>query len=244
MMEHPTPRRAFEACIKDIVQCLAAICDTEVVILADPAQLKELEHDDGSCVLKYQVEPFIKHFKFDFEFIPIEAGYVKHRQYDHYDARIGLRIHLPDPIENILRGRFSNALVHGADYTLSGHSDLEFEMVYDGLLVCFLTTGFDNFTVDGMTDTMLRHSYAQIVQDLDPIMPWLKFSRFFAQQHYKHEQIENIQKRLPSILNNALQNKGIADAHVFTLCELSGSFDPALRLFKKRYGDLFAEELE
>ena len=67
MMEHPTPRRAFEACIKDIVQCLAAICDTELVILADPAQLKELENDDGSCVLKYQVESFVKHFKFDFE---------------------------------------------------------------------------------------------------------------------------------------------------------------------------------
>jgi hypothetical protein len=47
-------------------------------------------------------------------------------------------------------------------------------------------------------------------------------------------------KRLPSILDNALQNKSIADAHVFTLCELSGSFEPALRLFKKRYGDLFA----
>ena len=41
----------------------------------------------------------------------------------------GLRIHLPDPIENILRARFGNALVHGADYTLSGHSDLEFEFV-------------------------------------------------------------------------------------------------------------------
>ena len=105
----------------------------------------------------------------------------------------------------------------------------------------FLQTGFDNFTVDGMTDTMLRHSYAQIVQDLDPVMPWLKFARFLSQQHYNREQMENIQKRLPSILDNALQNKGIADAHVFTLCELSGSFDPALRLFKKRYGDLFAD---
>ena len=121
---------------------------------------------------------------------------------------------------------------------------MTFEFVVDGVLVSFLRLEFNNFTVDGMTDTMLRHSYAQIVQDLDPIMPWLKFARFLAQQHYKHEQIENIQKRLPSILNNALQNKGIADAHVFTLCELSGSFDPALRLFKKRHGDLFAEELE
>ena len=61
MMEHSAGRKAFEACIVEIVQCLAAICDTELVILADQAQLKELEHDDGSCVLKYQVEPFIKH---------------------------------------------------------------------------------------------------------------------------------------------------------------------------------------
>jgi hypothetical protein len=159
-------------------------------------------------------------------------------------ARVGLRIHLPSQIENILCAQFSSSLMDQVDYALTGHSDLEFEMVYDGLLVCFLTTGFDNFTVDGMTDTMLRHSYAQIVQDLDPIMPWLKFARFLAQQDYTYEQMENIQKRLPSILNNGLQNKGIADAHVFTLCELSGSFEPALRLFKKRYGDLFVEELE
>jgi hypothetical protein len=41
-------------------------------------------------------------------------------------------------IENILRARFGNVLVHGADYTLSGHSDLEFEFVVDGVLVSFL----------------------------------------------------------------------------------------------------------
>ena len=71
-------------------------------------------------------------------------------------------------------------------------------------------------------------------------MPWLRFARFLAQQNYNHEQMENIQKRLPSILDNALRNPSSTDVHVFTLCELSGSFDPALRLFRKHYGDLFA----
>jgi len=241
MMEHSTPRRAFEACIKDIVQCLAAICDTELVIFADPAQLKELEHGDGSCVLNYQVEPFVKHFKFDFEFIPIEAGYVKHRQYDHYDARIGLRIHLPDPIENIIRARFGNALVHGADYTLSGHSDLEFEFVVDGVLVSFLRLEFNNFTVDSMTDTMLRHAYLDIVNELKPIIPWLRFLRYLSEESCDPEPLANIQKQLPIIIENAVNNPSITDRHVFTLCELSGSFEPALRLFKKLYGDLFAD---
>ena len=241
MMEHSTPRRAFEACIKDIVQCLAAICDTELVICADPVQLKELEHDDGSCVLNYQVEPFVKHFKFDFDFIPIEAAYLKHRQYDHYDARIGLRIHLPDPIENIIRARFGNALVHGADYTLSGHSDLEFEFVVDGVLVSFLRLEFNNFTVDSMTDTMLRHAYLDIVNDLEQVVAWLRFLRYLSEESCDPEPLENIQKQLPIIIENAVKNPSIADRHVFTLCELSGSFDPALRLFKKRYGDLFTD---
>ena len=243
-MEHSTPRRAFEACIKDIVQCLAAICDTELVIFADPAQLKELEHGDGSCVLNYQVEPFVKHFKFDFDFIPIEAAYLKHRQYDHYDARIGLRIHLPNPIENIIRAQFENALVHGADYTLSGHSDLEFEFVVDGVLVSFLRLEFNNFTVDSMTDTMLRHAYLDIVNELEPIIPWLRFLRYLSEESCDPEPLENIQKQLPIIIENALNNPSITDRHVFTLCELSGSFEPALRLFKKRYGDLFVEELK
>ena len=240
MMEHSTPRRAFEACIVEIVQCLSAICDTELVILADPAQLKELEHDDGSCVLNYQVEPFVKHFKFDFDFIPIEAAYLKHRQYDHYDARIGLRIHLPNPIENIIRAQFENALVHGADYTLSGHSDLEFEFVVDGVLVSFLHLEFNNFTVNSMTDTMLRHAYLDIVNELEPIIPWLRFLRYVSEESCDPEPLENIQKQLPIIIENAVNNPSITDRHVFMLCELSGSFDPALRLFKKRYGDLFA----
>src|SRR6056300_456309 len=87
-------------------------------------------------------------------------------------ARIGLRIHLPNPIENILRAQFDNALVHGADYTLSGHSDLEFEFVVDGVLVSFLRIEFNNFTVDSMTDTMLRHAYLDIVNDLEQVVPW------------------------------------------------------------------------
>ena len=240
MMEHPTPRRAFEACIVEIVQCLSAICDTELVIFADPKEIEALAHGNEPCTLNYQVEPFVKHFKFDFDFIPIEAAYLKHRQYDHYDARIGLRIHLPNPIENILRAQFDNALVHGADYTLSGHSDLEFEFVVDGVLVSFLRLEFNSFTVDSMTDTMLRHAYLDIVNELEPIVPWLRFLRYLSEESCDPEPLENIQKQLPIIIENAVNNPSIADRHVFTLCELSGSFEPALRLFKKRNVDLFA----
>ena len=244
MMDQSADRQAFETRIVEIVQCLAGLCDTEIGIRADPNQIASLSDEDGSQILSYEVAPTPQHFQFDCDLVPIEAAYLKNREYDHYAARVGLRIHLPSQIENILRAQFSSSLIDQVDYALTGHSDLEFEMVYDGLLVCFLQTGFDNFTVDGMTDTMLRHSYAQIVHDLDPLMPWLRFARFLVQQHYNHEQMKNIQKRLPSIFDNALQNQSIADAHVFTLCELSGSFEPALRLFKKRYGDLFVKELE
>ena len=150
-MEHNSDRKAFEACIVEIVQCLAGLCDTEIGIHADLNQIASLSDEEGSQILGYEVAPTPQHFQFDCDLVPIEAAYLKHKEYDQYMARV------------------------------------------------------------------------------------------LAQQHYKHEQIENIQKRLPSILNNALQNKSIADAHVFTLCELSGSFEPALRLFKKRYGDLFVD---
>ena len=62
--------------------------------------------------------------------------------------------------------------------------------------------------------------------------------------HCNPQRLDTIQKQLPIILENALNNPSILDAHVFTLCELSGSFEPAMRLFKKRYGDQFSEELE
>ena len=190
------------------------------------------------------MKPFVKNFQFDFEFIQTEAAYLKHKKYDHHDVSIGLRIHLPAPITTILRKHFYSELLDNVDYALTGHSNIVFELVINGMLYCNLKHDFDNFTVDSMTDPMLRHAYADIVNELKPLMLWLRFASFLVQQHYNHEQMENIQKRLPSILDNALQNQSIADAHVFTLCELSGSFDPALRLFKKRYGDLFMEELE
>ena len=56
------------------------------------------------------------------------------------------------------------------------------------------------------------------------------------------QRLETIQQHLPVILESALNNPSVADTHVFTLCELSGSFEPAMRLFKKRYGDLFVKE--
>ena len=159
-MEHNSDRKAFEACIVEIVQCLAGLCDTEIGIHTDLDQIASLSDEDGSQILGYEVAPTPQHFQFDCDLVPIEAAYLKHKEYDHYVARVGVRIHLPSQIENILRAQFSSSLMDQVDYALTGHSDLEFEMVYDGLLVCFLTTGFDNFTVDGMTDTMLRHSYA------------------------------------------------------------------------------------
>ena len=241
VLEHISDRKAFEACIVEIMQCLSAICDTELVIFADPKEIEALAHGNKPCTLNYQVEPFVKNFKFDFDFIPIEVAYLKHRQYDHYDARIGLRIHLPDPIENILLTQFGNALVHGAGYTLSGYSDLEFEFIADGVLVSFLRLEFNNFTVDSMTDTMLRHEYVDIVNELEPIAPWLRFLRYLSEESCDPEPLENIQKQLPIIIESAVNNPSIAYRHVFTLCELSGSFEPALRLFKKRYGDLFED---
>ena len=116
---------------------------------------------------------------------------------------------------------------------------MEFEFVVDGVLVSFLRLEFNSFTVDSMTDTMLRHAYLDIVNKLEPIVPWLRFLRYLSEENCDPEPLENIQKQLPIIIENAVKNPSIADAHVFTLCELSGSFEPALRLFKKRYVDLF-----
>ncbi|MDB4593274.1 hypothetical protein OAH85_07120 [Paracoccaceae bacterium] len=65
-----------------------------------------------------------------------------------------------------------------------------------------------------------------------------------SEEDCERQRLEIIQQHLPIILENALNNPSISDAHVFTLCELSGSFEPAMRLFKKRYGDQFSEELE
>ena len=91
---------------------------------------------------------------------------------------------------------------------------------------------------------MLRHTYLDIVNKLEPIVPWLRFLRYMSEEDCDPQRLDTIQKQLPIILENALNNPSISDAHVFTLCELSGSFEPAMRLFKKRYGDLFSEELE
>ena len=37
-MKHNSDRKAFEACIVEIVQCLAGLCDTEIGIHTDLAE--------------------------------------------------------------------------------------------------------------------------------------------------------------------------------------------------------------
>ena len=48
MMEHNSDRKAFEACIVEIVQCLAGLCDTEIGIHTDLNQIASLSDEDGS----------------------------------------------------------------------------------------------------------------------------------------------------------------------------------------------------
>ena len=54
-MEHTSDRKAFEACIVEIVQCLAGLCDTEIGIHTDPNQIASLANEGGSQILGYEV---------------------------------------------------------------------------------------------------------------------------------------------------------------------------------------------
>ena len=110
MMEQSADRQAFETRIVEIVQCLAGLCDTEIGIHTDPNQIASLSDEDGSQILGYEEAPTPQHFQYDCDLVPIEAAYLKHREYDDYSARLGLRIHLPSQIENILPAQFSSSL--------------------------------------------------------------------------------------------------------------------------------------
>ena len=78
-MEHNSDRKAFEACIVEIVQCLAGLCDTEIGIHTDLNQIASLSDQEESQILGYEVAPTPQHFQFDCDLVPIEAAYLKHK---------------------------------------------------------------------------------------------------------------------------------------------------------------------
>ena len=45
-MEHNSDRKAFEACIVEIVQSLAGLCDTEIGIYTDLNQIASLSDEE------------------------------------------------------------------------------------------------------------------------------------------------------------------------------------------------------
>ena len=59
---------------------------------------------------------------------------------------------------------------------------MKFEFIVDGVSVSFLRLEFNNFTVDSMMVTMLRHAYLDLANELEPIAPWLRFLRYMSEE--------------------------------------------------------------
>jgi hypothetical protein len=239
MAEPLNPRQQLEQSIVKIIQCLGALCDTHLALYTDTDAIGTCEAASDKLDIGYEVSPVSKHLQFDLNFINTESTRITHHEFDQYCAYLGVRLSLPDVIENILRSVYKNQLFPDVTFAVTGHATLRLEQVDHGMLCGVLRKDFIDFEFDSMTDTMLRHAYPKVLRDLEPLMPWLEFSCFLLEQNYNYEHLKHMQLEFAKIMKQALISPQLHHPHVFKLCELAGSFDPALRLFRKRYPALF-----
>ncbi len=90
------------------------------------------------------------------------------------------------------------------------------------------------FQFDSMTDTMLRHGYSALAAELEIIMPWLEFAEYCAHNARSYEQLVKLQKDFVDVLMHVIKDPSFPTQKLFTLCEIDNSFQPAVRLIKRR----------
>jgi len=232
-------RRQLEQHMVDIVSCLGALCDTHISVYTDTEKIRNGEAASGGFNVGYNVDLISEHFQFELEFIEIKEICIAYAGDSIFHADLGVRLTLPTVIENLLRSAYSNILFPDAEFAVTGRARLQLEQLDFGTFIAALKTDFVDFQFDSMTDTMLRSAYPFVLKSLAALMPWIKFVHFLADQHYDREHLVNMQVEFCDIMEQAVVRPKASHAHVFALCDLAGSFDPALRLFQKPHSALF-----
>lgn len=119
------------------------------------------------------------------------------------------------------------------DFKLSGNIKFGGDIVDDHVCVCDLSESVLGFEFDTPSDCFLRNSYGNINDELMPFVMWVEL----IDKLYKHNMTtvssDLLKDALEEIFNFLAKNKNQSFEKAKTLCEVSNSIDPMLRLIER-----------
>jgi hypothetical protein len=227
-------RRRVEQIVRQMVVTFSALSNAEIILLPDIDDLDKLSDPDVHLSWGYEFVGSSQFYTFGLELIVSDQTRMQRTDHDNIEARLFVRIALPDPLEQIFRSQFHNPHFEGVNFQLNALIDMDFYAHDPDWLWGTLHYDMGEFQFDSMTDTMLRHGYSALAAELEVIMPWLEFAEYCAHNARSHEQLVKLQKDFVEVLMHVIKDPSLPTQKLFTLCEIDISFQPAVRLIKRR----------
>jgi len=228
-------RHRVEQIVRQMVVTFSALSNAEIILMPDIDDLDKLSDPDVHLSWGYEFVGSSQFYTFGLELIVSDQTRMQRTDHDNIEARLFVRIALPDPLEQIFRNQFHNPHFVGVSFQLNALIDIDFYAHDPDWLWGTLHYDMGEFKFDSMTDTMLRHGYGALAAELEIIMPWLEFAEYCAHNATSYEQLVKLQKDFVEVLMHVIKDPSFPTQKLFTLCEIDNSFQPAVRLIKRRH---------
>jgi len=230
-------RQRVEQVVRQMVVTFSALCHGEVILLPDLDDLDRLSDPDIELLWGYEFVGSSQFYDFDLELVVSDQTRMQRKDHDNIEARLFVRIILPAPLKRVFEDRFHSPHFEGVDFQLNALINMEFYAHDPDWLWGELHYDMGQLRFDCTTDTMLRQSYSSIADELEVILPWLEFAEYCAHNANSYEQLLTLQKDFVDVLAHVLKTPSFPADKLFTLCEIDNSFQPAVRLIKRRKSD-------
>ena len=233
-------RRQLEQHIVQIVSCLGALCETHISIYTDTDRVRNGEAVKGKLNAGFDVDPIGEYFQFELELIESEGTQITYHGNEDFHAYYGVSLKLPATIERLFRSAYKNQLFPDVAFPVTGRATLQVEQLDYGTFTSAVRDSFIDFQFDNMTDTRLRDAYPGLLDSLVTLMPWIEYVHSLADQHPDYEYLNDLQEKFSHLIEPALLSGQVLSPTVFKLCEIAGSFEPAINLFTKNNNASFS----
>jgi len=174
--------------------------------------------------------------EFDLDPIVTNNNWITHSSRQDASLGILLRVAFPKPIMDIFKTHADNILFDGMDFTITGFTRfLRCDIEYDGYDFN-IAKSVNAFSFDANAQAFLRHSYAAINEKIQHMMIWVKFCEAQLDQVDDPDFLKSYLPKLVTVLAQTAKDPTFATPHLFHLCEITGTLDPAVQLAVKRNG--------
>lgn len=224
-------RKALEEKVMKLIRLFSSMADTRFYINSSKDG-SEVSFRDATSEFDLSYENHLASDLIKFEFVASDSNYISLCGGEEFLACQNTIFEMPDYIMSLL-ARYAYFDLMDFDFKLSGNIKFGGDIVDDHVCVCDLSESVLGFEFDTPSDCFLRNSYRNINDELMPFVMWGEL----IEKIYKHDMTTVIRNLLNAALEKIFKflakNKNQGFEKTMTLCEISNSIDPMLRLIER-----------